>query len=191
MALVALGGGCRKRKFSNQFMEDAQAVLSAQQQYAGANGGFFDSDTACLVSPARCIPGYPQDGESFLKAELAGSGPRGGYVSKLYTAGDLAPEVAAAAGVSPTSVAEVAYVALPEKPGKTGVRALCGDIDMMCYADDGHLPPIVGGRCPWPTSGDNYVCLMITSPPSARAELSRFRRETLRRAQNPPSPETR
>jgi hypothetical protein len=53
--------------------------------------------------------------------------------------------------VSPTSAELYAVILWPDKPGKTGRRAFCGDADgVICFTEDGSTPKVApDGRCPW------------------------------------------
>jgi hypothetical protein len=131
----------------------------------------------CLVVPARCIPDYDGHQDSFLEAGRARLEPVHRYVQTLHTSRGLDSAVTARARVSPTSVENIAYTAVPARTGIRGLRALCLDLDWVCYARDGILPPVVDGRCPRPMRGDMYNCIGITQPASSLSELRQMRRE--------------
>jgi hypothetical protein len=163
--------------FEPALREQGEAVVLAQERYAFANGGYFDSDMECLVVPARCIPDHDGQRDSFLEAGRAKLEPVHRYVQTLHTSRGLDSTVTARARVSPTSVENIAYTAVPARTGIRGLRALCLDLDWVCYARDGILPPVVDGRCPRPMRGDMYNCIGITQPASSLSELRQMRRE--------------
>ena len=163
--------------FEDELLADASKILSAQERYAYANGGYFDSNMQCLVAPARCIPGYAGDGETFLAADAAFLSPIHGYVRTLHTSPALDTAIVERARVSPTSVEGVAYTAVPAMTEARGLRALCVDLDLACYASDGILPPVTDGRCPRPVAKGPYACIGIVSPASSLSELRQMRRE--------------
>jgi HEAT repeat protein len=138
----------------------AQEVVKSQQAYAEATG-FFDARLACLELPGTCVPGRNPD-ESFLAPSLTRE-TRHGYVHRIEPGrGPTAAEVAGRR-VSPTSVVAFAYVAVPQVPGRTGIRAICADdAGTFCFTRDGRRPPVRDGRClvapaPPATTPDRYV----------------------------------
>ena len=110
------------------------------------NWGFFDS-MECLAFPVSCIPEYPVAGPSFLGEDLAGASVKNGYARTFYPG---PPAMATAgSGVSSTSMTSFAYVAEPQLPGQSGLRAFCGDsTGRVCATPSGEMPPVVDGVCP-------------------------------------------
>jgi hypothetical protein len=130
---------------------DTRTVIAAQTAYAGANGGFYDSRLQCLNEPSACIPGYPPNAPTFLDSALASLQTKSGYKRFLYAGPPASREDVAKLRASATSVQGFAYVAVPAEPGKTGLRAFCGDASgIVCFTPDGAMPKIVDGRCPVP-----------------------------------------
>jgi hypothetical protein len=122
-------------------------VLLGQRTYASANGSFFD-EIACLLEPAKCIPGFAADGAPFLDPTYAWLEPRLGYVRKFHPGPRADPAAIAKAKASPGSLRAFAFTATPQKPGVTGGRAFCGDSSgRMCVTADGREPPVRDGRC--------------------------------------------
>ena len=125
---------------------DIRTVLAAQAAYRAANGGFYDSRLDCLGAPAGCIPGYPADGPQFLEDRLSRLEPRSGY-NRSFVPGPAAQGDAAV--VSRSSVQSYAYVAVPTRPGYSGIRGFCGDSSgAVCATSDGGAPRVLpGGAC--------------------------------------------
>lgn len=149
VAAIAIPSLLRARVSANESaaIGDIRTLISAQMTYASANNGFYDS-LECLNAPARCIPGYPDSGPLFLDAELAAAGARRGYERTFHPGPPAAEEVVAMGKISPSSLTAFAYVAMPQKPGQTGVRAFCGDsTGRICFTSDGSPPPIEDGLC--------------------------------------------
>lgn len=121
-------------------------VVLGERTYASSNGGFFD-EIACLLEPAKCIPGLA-DGAPFLDPTYAWLEPRLGYVRKFHPGPKAAPDAIAKAKASPSSLQGFAFTATPQKPGVTGGRAFCGDSGgRTCMTADGSEPPVKNGRC--------------------------------------------
>jgi hypothetical protein len=123
---------------------DVRTVISAEFAYASANGGFFDS-LECLAAPSDCLPDSPAGGPTFLGPEFL-TPIESGYERTFHPGPPVFPEPGAA--VSPSSVTSFAYVAVPVRPGETGVRGFCGDSSgRICFTSDGSAPPVFGGQC--------------------------------------------
>jgi hypothetical protein len=117
---------------------DIRTMISAQASYQSASGAY--GLPRCLMKPKDCLPDYPRDGPWFLDASFA-QDTRQGY-SRTFHAGPSAEPPA-------RGVRSFAYVGVPTTPGRTGVRAFCGDeTGRICYVRDGRMPPISEGRCP-------------------------------------------
>ncbi len=106
----------------------------------------------CLGTPSQCIPNYPAAGSSFLDAQLTSLQPKSGYRHELRTGAAI--ESVKPAGselrgqVSPSSVKTFAYLAVPVQPGRTGIRAFCGDSNgIVCFTADGSEPRVTDGTC--------------------------------------------
>ena len=128
---------------------DIRTMIAAQAAYASRNDGRYEPRLECLLEPAKCLPGYPADGEPFLGKALASLRAKGGY-RRAFRPGPQAPPRAAVAGRSPApGVTGFAYTAVPEVPGETGVRGFCGDSTvLLCFTTDGREPSVTReGRC--------------------------------------------
>jgi uncharacterized membrane protein YhaH (DUF805 family) len=119
IAAIAIPSLLRARVSANEAgaIGNVRTVVSAQAAYQSVNGGFYDGRWECLSRPQGCISGY--NGPTFLDGEMF-ERPRYGYVHELHGG-------ARAAGLSPSSTETFAVLAYPVEPGKTGVRAFCGD----------------------------------------------------------------
>lgn len=122
-------------------------VLRAQLAYRSATG-FLDARLGCVELPATCIPGRDPD-ESFLGPSLVSLLPRRGYLRRFHPGPAVPREQIEAKGGSPTSVVSFAYVAVPEVPLETGLRAFCADdTGRICFTRAGRAPRVADGRCP-------------------------------------------
>lgn len=119
IAAIAIPSLLRARVSANEAgaIGNVRTVVSAQAAYQSVNSGFYDGRWECLSQPQGCISGY--NGPTFLDGEMF-ERPRHGYVHELHGG-------ARAAGLSPSSTETFAVLAYPAEPGKTGVRAFCGD----------------------------------------------------------------
>ena len=145
VAAIAIPSFLRARVSANESLAiaDVRAVMAAEGAYQTANGGYYDG-LGCVAEPARCIPAY--SGPSALDRELARAAVKNGY-RRVFHAGPAASPRPATS--SPTSMMSYAYVAAPVEPGRTGVRAFCGDASgRMCYRVDGRMPEDLAGACP-------------------------------------------
>jgi hypothetical protein len=125
---------------------EIRTLLSAENAYASANGGYFDSPS-CLAAPATCLPGVPGGIQAFLDRDMAEMGPHGGY-SFRFCAGP-APVLQESRGkVSKGSMMAFAVVALPLE-GSGQYKAFCGDsTGRVCARGDGIMPVVESGHCP-------------------------------------------
>ncbi|HUG54512.1 MAG TPA: DUF805 domain-containing protein, partial [Vicinamibacteria bacterium] len=135
VAAIAIPSLLRARISANEAsaIGSVRTVVSAQAAYQSANQGAFDGRWECLAGPQDCIPGYA--GPSFLEAGLF-AGPRSGYVHELMGGG----RAGAGPGRSASSADGFAVIAYPAEPGKSGIRAFCGDATFRVCALSG------GGR---------------------------------------------
>jgi hypothetical protein len=132
---------------------DIRTMISAQEAYRDSNGGLYEGRLECLARPssAGCAPGLPADPLPFIDAALASNELRNGYRRRFEPgrAEEADPSVS-----SRTSVGGFAYVAVPETPGRSGVRSFCGDSSgIVCYRSDGADIPAPGGECPVTSGG--------------------------------------
>jgi type II secretory pathway pseudopilin PulG len=124
IAAIAIPSLLRARVSANEAaaIGDVRTVISAQMAYASANGGHYGT-LECLGQPGPCVAGY--SGPVFLDPVLASGVPKTGYERQLQP-GPVSQSTGAA-GERYTGIASFAYVARPLQPGRTGVRAFCGD----------------------------------------------------------------
>lgn len=119
--LLALIGVLRLQKSVTRSAEvsaiaDSRRVIAAQQNYAAANGGYFDElDRLCRSGPECAgigIPDYPEDGPEFIDAELARPSPyRKDHYERNWVPGPKVENIPK--GVSPTSVLDFCYISGP------------------------------------------------------------------------------
>ena len=150
IAAIAIPSLLRARVSANESgaIGDLRTMISAQAAYQTANGGFYDSPE-CLAAPQGCIPGYPATGPTFLDPTLASAREKMGYVGTFHPG--PAPAQLDPATHSRTSLTSYAYVLVPTTPGRTGVRAFCGDHSgTVCYTHTGSSPAVEEGACPPP-----------------------------------------
>jgi type II secretory pathway pseudopilin PulG len=149
MAAIAIPSLLRARVSANESaaIGDVRSIVSAEQSYASANGGFYDS-LECLAAPGRCIPDYPAAGPVFLDSALASASTKSGYQRTFHPGPPAEPEILELGRVSRSSLKAWAYVAVPVNVGQTGVRAFCGDsTGRICFSTDGTPPPVEDGLC--------------------------------------------
>jgi len=144
--LIPTGGHSPVGRNESLAIGDIRTVIAAEVAYQAANGGFYDS-LQCLGAPRGCLPAYPVTSPAFLDARLASAKVDSGYSRTFHLGPPAPPDVVASGKISPSSVTSFAYVAVPVKPGQTGVRAFCGDSrGRICYTADG-TPPVEDGAC--------------------------------------------
>lgn len=126
---------------------DLKTIMSAEAAYLEANAGFYDTP-ACLLRPSDCIPGYPEEGPSFLDEALASLTVKDGYGRAFFT---KPPARKPGKHVSRSSAELYAVIMWPDKLGETGQRGFCGDAaGVICFTRDGSRPRITSdGGCPW------------------------------------------
>jgi uncharacterized membrane protein YhaH (DUF805 family) len=141
IAAIAIPSLLRARVAANEAsaIGNVRTVVSAQGAYQSVNQGFYEGRWECLSSAQTCIPGYA--GPTFLDAALFGA-PRSGYLQEMHGGA----QAAAAQGSSPSSTDGFAVIAYPVIPGKTGVRAFCGDSSgRICAIANGGKDELVTG----------------------------------------------
>ncbi len=150
IAAIAVPSLLRARVSANEAVAigDARSVISAEMSYASSNGGYYDI-LECLSNPYNCIPDYPTTAPTFLGAELTSALVKSGYRRTFYPGANADLTAEQSSVLSPTSLVTFAYVAVPENPGVTGVRAFCADsTGRICAIPDGEVPAILDGTCP-------------------------------------------
>ncbi len=125
---LALSGALLMRTaHSNHSMAigDIRSVISAQAHYAAANGGYHDT-LECLATPSDCIPGYPPTDPWFMgPGDMPGlATERRGYARSFQPGPAATPEAGEQERISPSSMTSFAYVAVPIRPFRTGMRAV-------------------------------------------------------------------
>jgi hypothetical protein len=128
---------------------DIRTVISAQAAYRDSNDGQYEPRLECLVVPATCLPDYPADGPPFLDSVLASLRTKAGYRRTFRPGPAAAPRPPRRGRPRPPGIASFAYIAVPEEPGKTGVRGFCGDSTfLICFTPDGREPGVTpDGKC--------------------------------------------
>jgi hypothetical protein len=118
---------------------DLRTFLSAQVAYQSAAG--VHGTVECLVAPRGCLRDYPADAEPFLDRSFL-QATRRGYRFSFH------PGAEKAGDRGDRGFAAYAYVAVPEEPGVTGLRAFCGDeAGVIRMRSDGAMAAH-DGRCP-------------------------------------------
>lgn len=148
IAAIAIPSLLRARVSANESaaIGDTRSVIAAEAAYQSANAGYYDN-LDCLTAPARCIPGYPASGPTFLGPDFK-LPVKGGYRRSFHPGPGADPAQLPAAS-SRSSVKAYAYVAEPVQPGQTGVRAFCGDeTGVICSSTNGRMADVVDGHCP-------------------------------------------
>jgi hypothetical protein len=122
-----------------------RTIVAAEDEYARSNSGYYDT-LACLTEPARCIPDHPvveptaNDRRQYLQPKPAG------YVFAFYAGPPVIDRDPA--HTSPSSLRAYAYVAVPRKYGRTGVRTFCADSTGKVCSSLEVLSPVRDGACP-------------------------------------------
>jgi len=154
IAAIAIPSLLRARVSANESaaIGDIRTLISAQEAYRSANGGFYESNLQCLAAPSvGCLPNYPAGSPTFLDPVLVAREPRYGYDRRFEPGRIVAVDAALS---SSTSVGEYAFVATPVRAGQTGVRSFCGDSSgLVCYRADGSDIRALGGACPSAADG--------------------------------------
>jgi type IV pilus assembly protein PilA len=141
IAAIAIPSLLRARVSANESatIGDIRTVISAQAAYASTNGGLYEGDFDCLVSPFTCIPSYPTTSPTFLDSQIAGLTAKSGY--NRTSVALAAPTALNTASQSGTSTASYSYLASPLAQGQTGVRGFGGDSSgVLCTTPDGVAP---------------------------------------------------
>jgi hypothetical protein len=145
-AAVPVSGVIQARIATNEAatIGDVRTVIISQAAYRAANGGWYESNFACLVHRGGCIPMSPTTSPTFLDSQLGSLVPRSGYIRAIGSFGSVpAPPDPT---VSASSVSEYVYAASPAAQGQTGVRGFGGDgSGYVCFSDDGVQPPSTNG----------------------------------------------
>ena len=124
----------------------SRRLISRCQGRFSANQGYFDARLECLATPWVCIPGYPEDGPSFLFYEpTAYLEPRHRY-AREFLPGE--PVGALFEESSPSSVDGFVYLAMPLEAKGATKPAFCGDhTGRICVTPNGERPLVEDGQC--------------------------------------------
>jgi type IV pilus assembly protein PilA len=142
IAAIAIPSLLRARVSANeaQAIGDTRTVISAEQTYASANGGFFAPiENLCWAGSGSCagigIPGYPAAGPEFVGADIgqAGTITKSGY-NRTWNQNGVPPSINAATQDGASSL-DYCYESDPASPGLTGVRAFSGVGAGAIYVD--------------------------------------------------------
>ena len=142
IAAIAIPSLLRARVSANeaQAIGDSRSVVSAEQTYASANGGFFAPiANLCRASGGIGIPNYPAAAPEFVGMDLAGLTVKAGYI-RAFVPGIAPP--ALSPNVDVASILDYCYTALPASPGLSGVRGfLAAGNGALYMTPDGTAPP--------------------------------------------------
>ena len=148
------GPGSGGRGPEGAILGDIRTVISGQEAYKSANGGYHGT-LECLSHPSACIPEYPQAAPTFLDSTLASGQPKSGY-NRTFFAGP------AAKGRSASSMSSFVYIAVPTTPRYSGVRGFCGDWEgMICFTIKGEMPQVKDGRCVTNVQDPKALCVPL------------------------------
>jgi hypothetical protein len=140
VAAIAIPGLLRARMQANESVAvgDIRTMIAAEETYRAMAGAYGPLE--CLAQPATC---HPRAGTvPLIDASLVSSAPKAGYL-RTFHAGPSAAIPGGHAGLS-----SFAYVVVPARPGRTGMRAFCGDsTGVICATGVGIVPGVVDGQC--------------------------------------------
>ena len=138
VAAITIPALVRSRVAANESatIGDLRTLHDAQEAYRSVNGGLYDSNLDCLLSPSTgCIPSYPSSAPTFLDSQLASTVSKSGY-NRLFAGGP--PPANLPPTVSQTSTDRYRYDTTPVVVGVTGVRGFATDASgRICFTFDG------------------------------------------------------
>jgi len=142
-----------------------RAVISTQARYRETTGGYAGR-LECLWSPGKCFPGYAESPADFIPLTEVRQVPGR---PQIYARGYeylLAPGAPASASYAGSSaVQSYALVAVPIEPGRTGVRAFCGESSgRICETRDGTPPKVENGECVIADAGSTSPSWFSSTP---------------------------
>ncbi len=140
IAAIAIPSLLRARVSANeaQAIGDTRSVISAEQTYASANGGFFSDLVNLCRDGGDCagvgIPNYPVVAPEFLGGDLGRTSPylKSGY-NRTWTSALNASNIPTT--LDPNSVLNYCYDSTPASLGLTGARAFAGAATGALYVD--------------------------------------------------------
>jgi type IV pilus assembly protein PilA len=145
IAAIAIPSLLRARVSANEAatIGDIRTVISGQQAYQSANGGFYSGTLECLSDPnagAGCIPSYPSNAPTFLDSAIGSGQGKSGYVRSFTFVPEPAGVDSNATGAN--SATSFVYGGTPQNQGQTGVRSFAGDSSgIVCYKQVGDAIP--------------------------------------------------
>jgi type IV pilus assembly protein PilA len=142
VAAIAIPSLMRARIAANESaaVGDIRTMISAEFTYQGAAGVYGSLE--CLAKPESCHGSLGSI--ALIDSVLAAGGPKNGYEHTFHPG--PAQESPTITGLS--GLAGFAYTAVPQAPGRTGIKAFCGDASgAICYTPDGRAPGVVDGAC--------------------------------------------
>jgi type IV pilus assembly protein PilA len=146
IAAIAIPSLLRARVSANESatIGDIRTIISAQAAYHSANGGWYEGNIVCLLTPsAGCIPSYPTNSPTFIDSQLASLQSKSGYDRSFV--GGAQPQNINTSVHSLTSVTSFVYWATPTSPGQTGVRGFAGDSSgALCFSNNGAAAATTG-----------------------------------------------
>ena len=140
IAAIAIPSLLRARVSANeaQAIGDSRSVVSAEQTYASANGGYFGPIANLCTNGIGCagvgIPNYPAVAPDFLGSDLARLGDKSGYM-RTFQIGTKVPNPSPS--LDPNSLIDYCYNAVPSTAGLSGVRSFMGSGNGAIYMDMG------------------------------------------------------
>ena len=151
IAAIAIPSLLRARVSANeaQAIGDTRSVISAEQTYASANGGFFSDVVNLCRAGGDCagvgIPNYPVVAPEFLGGDLGRTSPylKSGY-NRTWAVGVAGSGIPT--NLDPNSVLDYCYASTPASLGLTGARAFGGGATGALYVD----PTGTAIACPIP-----------------------------------------
>jgi type IV pilus assembly protein PilA len=165
IAAIAIPSLLRARVSANESatIGDVRTVISGQANYAGANGGLYESKYSCMVKRGGCIGTPPTNSPTFLDSQVAGLITKSGYVRDGTEVGPLVTGSNLPPGASLTSTVGFVYAASPVSLGQTGVRGFAGDgSGVVCFSENGVRPNTTGTGDLVVTPGPPATCAPLT-----------------------------
>jgi prepilin-type N-terminal cleavage/methylation domain-containing protein len=165
IAAIAIPSLLRARVSANESatIGDVRTVISGQANYAGANGGLYESKYSCLAKRGGCMGNPPTNSPTFLDSQIAALVAKSGYVRDGAEIGTVVAGTNLPAGASVTSVTGYVYAASPISIGQTGVRGFAGDASgVVCFSENGVRPTTNGTGEVVITAGPPATCAPLT-----------------------------
>jgi hypothetical protein len=123
--------------------------ISLAQTASRERLGWYDARVECLKAPDACNEGGPLRG--LWTALAAGQRiglPTPGYRTSLVGGQPSAAAMTRVRGASPSGVRRYAFLAVPQEPSRSGLRAFCTDsAGIFCATLDGRTPRVEDSLC--------------------------------------------